>query len=203
MAQVQKRGRGRPSTFDRPAVLREAMKLFWENGYEGTSFEDLISTMRISPSSFYNAFGSKESLYREAAEFFLEDARKWIQGALWKDGIDTRTAFANLLETAATEFTRGDLPRGCMISLSGTHHRPDLMPIRDMMVEYRAASEAYLVDRIRKGISDGDMPADVDVDALAAFIHAVVRGIAVQARDGASRARLLDIGRVAMDAWPV
>lgn len=178
------------------------MKLFWENGYEGTSFEDLISTMRISPSSFYNAFGSKESLYREAAEFFLEDARKWIQGALWKDGADTRTAFAHMLETAAFEFTRADVPRGCMISLSGTHHRPDLMPIRDMMVEYRSASEAYLVDRIRKGISDGDVPADVDVDALAAFIHAVVRGLAVQARDGASRSRLLEIGRVAMDAWP-
>jgi AcrR family transcriptional regulator len=202
MSEIQKRGRGRPSTFDRPTVLREAMKLFWENGYEGTSFDDLISRMSISPSSFYNAFGSKERLYREAAECFLEDAQKWIQEALWKKGANTRAAFAHLLESAAIEFSRKDLPRGCMISLSGTHQGPDAMPIRDLMVDYRAASESYLAERIRKGIGDGDMSPDVDVDALAAFVHAVVRGMAVQARDGATRARLIEIGRTAMNAWP-
>jgi AcrR family transcriptional regulator len=202
MTQAQKRGRGRPSTFDRPAVLREAMKLFWENGYEGTSFEDLISKMRISPSSFYNAFGSKERLYREATECFMDDAQKWVQGALSQDGATTREAFAHLLKSAAIEFTREDVPRGCMISLSGTHQAPDLVPIRDMMVKHRAASEIYLAKRIRKGIRDGDMPSDINIGALAAFVNALVRGLAVQARDGASREKLLEIGRVAMEAWP-
>jgi AcrR family transcriptional regulator len=203
MFQNQKRGRGRPTTFDRPAVLQEAMKLFWENGYEGTSFEDLISKMSISPSSFYNAFGSKERLYREATECFMDEAQKWIQGALSKEGATTREAFAHLLESAASQFTREGLPRGCMISLSGTHQASDLAPLRDMMAEYRAASEVYLAERILKGIRDGDMPGDIDVDAFAAFINAIVRGLAVQARDGASREKLLSIGRVAMEAWPV
>jgi AcrR family transcriptional regulator len=202
MSETQKRGRGRPSTFDRPSVLREAMKLFWDNGYEGTTFEELISKMSISPSTFYNSFGSKERLYREATENFMDYAQNWIQGALSEEGATTRKAFAHLLESAAEQFTREDLPRGCMVSLSGTHQAPDLVPIRDMMVEYRAASEVYLADRIRKGIRDGDMPSTIDVEALAAFIHAIVRGMAVQARDGASRAKLENIGRVAMEAWP-
>lgn len=202
MSEMQKRGRGRPPTFDRPSVLREAMKLFWENGYEGTTFDDLISRMSISPSTFYNSFGSKERLYREATESFMVDAQSWIQGALWEDGATTRQAFAHLLERAAEQFTREDLPRGCMVSLSGTHQAPDLMPIRDMMVGYRAASEVYLADRIRKGIAEGDMPATVDVDALAALMHTIVRGLAVQARDGASRAKLENIARAAMEAWP-
>lgn len=202
MPEVQKRGRGRPSTFDRAVALREAMKLFWENGYEGTSFDHLISAMSISPSSFYNAFGNKERLYREATERFVEEALVWIHKALSKKGADTRAAFAHLLEVVAAEFTRSDVPRGCMISLSGTHQAPDLLPIRDMMIDHRAHTEVYLTERIRKGISDGDMPADTDVEGLVAFFHAVVRGLAVQARDGATRARLLKIGKIAMKAWP-
>jgi hypothetical protein len=37
---------------------------------------------------------------------------------------------------------------------------------------------------------------------LAAYYSAVARGLAVQARDGASREKLSEIGRLAMRAWP-
>jgi hypothetical protein len=59
-----------------------------------------------------------------------------------------------------------------------------------------------MADRIRKGIADGDVPDDTDVETLAAYYGAVGRGLAVQARDGASRKKLAEIGRLAMRAWP-
>jgi hypothetical protein len=37
---------------------------------------------------------------------------------------------------------------------------------------------------------------------LAAYYCAVARGLAVQARDGASREKLSQIGRLAMRVWP-
>jgi AcrR family transcriptional regulator len=178
------------------------MKLFWENGYEGTSFEDLIAHMGISPSSFYNSFGNKEQLYREVTDCFVQQAKNWYRDAFSDDSIDTHTAFSRLLETLAHEFTRNDVPRGCLVSLSGTHQASDLSPLREMMVDHRATSERYFADRIRKGIADGDMPADCDVEDLAAYVNTIVRGLAVQARDGASRERLREICKIAMEAWP-
>jgi hypothetical protein len=56
--------------------------------------------------------------------------------------------------------------------------------------------------RIRKGVADGDVPEGTDCDMLAAYYSAVARGLAVQARDGASREKLTQIGRLAMSAWP-
>src|SRR6201997_435127 len=153
-----KRGRGRPTVFVRGRALNKAMKLFWERGYEGTSFDDLIAAMGISASSFYNSFGSKEELYCEATQTYLDWAGQWFFSILNDPSIDTRTAFARLFEATAEEFTRGDHPLGCMISLAGTHCSPGMGNIRDMMAEHRAFSESAMANRMRKGVANGDMP---------------------------------------------
>ena len=201
-AEEIRRGRGRPVVFDRGDALNRAMKLFWERGYEGTSFDELIAAMGISASSFYNSFGSKEALYCEATRAYLEWVGLWFFVILNDPSTDTKTAFARLFEATAEEFTRGDHPLGCMISLAGTHCSPGMKNIRDMMAEHRAFSEGALAERIRKGVVDGDVARDVDCDMLAAYYSAVARGLAVQARDGASREKLSEIGRLAMRAWP-
>ncbi len=197
----EKRGRGRPQSFDRSQALCTAMWLFWDRGYEGTSFDDLITAMGISPSSFYNAFGSKERLYEEATEAYLEATGVWFLGIL-HDDTDARTAFGRLMDAAAREFTRADLPAGCMISVSGTQAAPGQARLRDLMATQRALSEAAMVERLRKGVVAGDLSADTDVEGFAAFFSALSRGMAVQARDGASREKLLEIGRIGMQAWP-
>src|SRR6201987_1771674 len=160
--------RGRPAEFNRRAALIRAMKLFWERGYEGTSFADLIRAMKVNPSSFYNSFGSKEKLYREATEAYLEDAASWFQSALEED-VDTRTAFQHLLQATASAFTKPDHPPGGMISLALTHAPPALKSANGGMAALGGAAEAGFADRLRAGVKAGDVSPDIDVLAFAAF----------------------------------
>ena len=196
-----RRRRGRPQTFDRAEALTQAMHLFWECGFEGTSFNELIAAMGISPSSFYNSFGSKERLYQEATETYLAVSGEWFLGELNAD-IDTRSAFHNLLLAATREFTKEGLPSGCMISLAGTHLPPSLNSVRDMMARCRQSAQTAMAARIQRGIARGDVPADTNAETLAAFYSAFSRGMAVLARDGASRELLAAIVEIAMAAWP-
>lgn len=196
-----KRTRGRPITFDRSEALQQAMKLFWERGYEGTTFDDLIAAMGISPSSFYNAFGSKERLYQEATEAYATCAAAWFTRELGAI-TDTKTAFHQLVTAAAREFTRDDRPTGCMIALGCTQAPPALSSLRDMMAGYRHRAQAAMADRIRRGITQGDVPKDTDVDALAAFYSALSGGMALQARDGATQQQLQEVVEFGMRAWP-
>src|ERR1700746_337559 len=94
-----KRGRGRPKSFDRTAAIEQAMELFWDRGYEGTTFDDLVGAMKLSPSSFYHEFGSKERLYREAVDYYLSVSTSYLRG--FSSHRSTRAAFRRLLEEAS------------------------------------------------------------------------------------------------------
>ncbi|GAA4502092.1 TetR/AcrR family transcriptional regulator [Gluconacetobacter tumulicola] len=196
-----RRGRGRPQSFDRAQALCAAMRLFWDRGYDGTSFDDLTAAMGISASSFYNAFGSKEALYQETIDAYVKRAGAWFTTIL-QEPTDTRSTFAHLLTTAATEFTRDDLPTGCMIAAAATQCAPTQARLRDLLATQRTQSETALATRLQQGIQAGDLPPDTDIKALAAFYSALLRGMAVQARDGIPRERLHEIARIAMQAWP-
>jgi len=89
-----------------------------------------------------------------------------------------------------------------MISLAGTHMSAAYESVRALLAAQRALSERLLADRLRRGVSQGDLPADTNVEELGSFFGTVFRGMAVQARDGRSRAQLRAIGHLAMRAWP-
>jgi AcrR family transcriptional regulator len=177
------------------------MKLFWDRGYEGTTFDDLIGVMNIGPSSFYHEFGSKEQLYREAVDYYANVWLGYFPRAL-STHRDARAAFEALIEESAAFLTSDASPAGCMISLAGTHLPPHLRSVTDFTKGVRKLSEQALVSRLRKGVSDGDLPPETKVKELAVYFIVVFRGMAAQARDGASRKQLLAIGRLAMRAWP-
>lgn len=177
------------------------MKLFWEHGFEGTSTDDLEAALKMGPSSILNSFGSKEQLYALAIETYMGEPTKYFVDML-NSSPDTRQAFENLVNSAADELTRSDRPTGCMISLAGTHMSAAHERIRALLAAQRALSERLLADRLKRGVSEGDLSADANVEELASYFGTVFRGMAVQARDGRSRAQLQAIGRLAMRAWP-
>lgn len=192
-----RRGRGRPPGFDRDHALGQAMMMFWDRGYEGTSFDDLVSAMGISASSFYNSFGSKESLYVQAVDAYARRASRWFTQALDQEG-STCDAFRALLHSAAEAFTCPDTPSGCMIAIAATQCSPAQARLREMMIAQRHMADGLMQARLRRGVDEGDIPATTDVPLIAAYFGAVMTGMGVQARDGAGFDRLDAVGRMAL-----
>ncbi len=65
---------GRPAAFSRDLAIEKAMNRFWRDGYLGVSASDLATAMEIQRSSFYNSFGSRETVFLEALERYTANA---------------------------------------------------------------------------------------------------------------------------------
>lgn len=66
----QYRERGRPRSFDPDEALEAAMRVFWAQGYEATTYPDLEKATGLRRQSLRYAFGDKHSLFRQVLNFY-------------------------------------------------------------------------------------------------------------------------------------
>jgi AcrR family transcriptional regulator len=192
--------RGRPRTFDREQALHSALEVFFTRGYDGATLEELQEAMGgIAPPSFYSAFGSKDRLFREAVDLYYTAMGGVMRAAL--EAPTAREGVAGLLREAATRFCQGDGPRGCLVILGALNPTRGNKEAHDYLHGLRQEGPAIIKARIARGVSDGDVPAGAPVADMASFYATVVQGLALRARDGASRQALLAVADAAMAAW--
>jgi AcrR family transcriptional regulator len=177
------------------------MNLFWARGYEGATLTDLQRAMGgITAPSFYAAFGSKEKLFREAVALYSKTDGAPMARTLTEEPT-ARASIEGLLCAAADSFSQPGKPRGCLLLLGAINCMPANQSVQNHMRDQRVPRQKLILQRLQRGVTEGDMPAGANLKALAAFYIAVVDGLSIQARDGASRKSLRATVDCAMAAW--
>ena len=196
---VPRKPRGRPRSFDRDAALDAAMQVFWEKGFEGTSISDLTKAMGLNPPSIYSAFGDKERLFVEAVERYSEGNR---ESCPFCDEPTARGAIEKLLTYSAHELTESSHPRGCLMTMASTTAANSSDAMQKLIARKRAGARDSIRERIKLGLKEGDVPAGTDANALADFYFTILGGMALSAREGASRRSLIATVEQAMSLFP-
>jgi AcrR family transcriptional regulator len=192
---------GRPREFDRDAALEAAMLLFWRKGFAMTSMNDLCEAMGIRSPSLYAAFGSKEGLYLEALDHYVRTVGPPVWDRL-AEGATARVSVESLLQAATENLPKSRAtPAGCMAALAAVGD--DWPPsIANVARKVRLKMLGNLRSRLEAAVAEGELPDSTNIDHLSRFYLSVFEGMAIQARDGASRAELRGVAAVAMAAWP-
>jgi AcrR family transcriptional regulator len=193
---------GRPREFDRDAALEAAMLLFWRKGYAMTSMNDLCEAMGIRSPSLYAAFASKEGLYLEAFDHYVRTVGPPVWDRL-AEGATARAGVESLLLAATESLPKSrTAPAGCMAALAAVG---DEWPtaIAGVVRKVRLKMLGNLRARLAAAAAEGELPDSADIEHLSRFYLSVFEGMAIQARDGASRAELRGVAATAMAAWPI
>lgn len=195
------RGKGRPRCFDRNHALTQALVVFWQRGFEPASIAELCEAMEINPPSLYSAFGNKASLFMEAVNFYEKvyweaPSKKFLAEP------DVYKAVDEFFKESAQILISPDLPRGCMVVLATINVSADAEDITTSIRELRFATKDMFAERIRRGITDEQLPVDTEVIALAGAFNALLEGLSIQARDGLSPIELERIASHAVRLLP-
>ncbi|VVB47617.1 TetR family transcriptional regulator [Beijerinckiaceae bacterium RH AL1] len=176
------------------------MLTFWRHGYETTSIADLTDAMGITAPSLYTAFGDKRRLFLEAVRLYAGDPEDTARAL--EDAPTAYDAARDLMMTAATVYTGDVTPKGCLLASATASGSAESRDVQEAVAQVRQHSAARLETRIARDIADGLLPNDVQAPKLAGLAMALMQGMSVLARDGASREDLVAIVDAGMKAWP-
>ena len=179
---------GRPRNFDRDDAVEQAMQLFWQHGYDSTSLALLKAQLGggISAPSFYAAFGSKEALFDECVQRYLETFAQVTQ-CLWDENLPPRQAIETALRQSARMQCEDGHPKGCMVTLGVmSAPSPENARVVEALTQSRARTRAGILACVKRGMSSGELPANTVAPALATVFDSFLQGISILARDDTS-----------------
>ncbi|MBR0556535.1 TetR/AcrR family transcriptional regulator [Ciceribacter sp. L1K23] len=191
---------GRPREFDVDKALDAVTCVFWRKGYEGASYADLTEATGVERPALYSAFGNKEAMFRRALDHYYERYLDFIPQAHAQK--TSREVASYILHSAIDLHTRFQTHPGCL-GINGLLAGSDeAEPVRQALIDARAVGEEELRQRFERAKAEGDLPDNADPEALAAFLLAMVHGLAVQAKAGFSREKLQAVAEQALATWP-
>jgi TetR/AcrR family transcriptional repressor of nem operon len=173
----------RTKEFEPEVALRHAMDLFWEQGYEQTSMQDLVSRMGVGRRSLYDTFGDKHTLFTRALTRYAaqQEAAEEETASRASDG---RQAIQRLFEGSVAE--GAILRRGCLAVNTATEVAVGDSEAAAIVDRHFAHSRRLLLDQLGRGRADGSITSTTDPDHLAAVLFNAWLGLRVRVRAGAS-----------------
>ncbi|MCY8980517.1 TetR/AcrR family transcriptional regulator [Bacillus halotolerans] len=169
----------RNKEFDEKLALRKAMELFWEQGYEKTSMQDLVDHMGVHRRSIYDTFGDKHTLFMRALSHFVEVMEMRMKNEVKAD-LTVKQTIRKIFEMVIDP--EENLPKGCLAVNTAVELSLLDEEVAKKIKEIFINTEALLFDLLKHGQEKGEIPKHYNIKGLSQFIHNSLVGVRVLAK---------------------
>jgi AcrR family transcriptional regulator len=160
----------------RNRILQSALKLFSETGYDATGVAGICGAAGVSKGAFYHHFETKQSVFLQLLEDWLQQLDADLQAAL----VEAPTVVDGLLGMAAR--TRGVFAaadgRLSILLEFWSQARKDPVVWERAIAPFRRYRETFALI-IRKGVAEGSLQP-VDADKAAQTLMSLAVGMVLQ-----------------------
>ena len=176
----------RPLAFDPEQALQRATEVFWRQGYEATSLDDLTEAMGINRPSLYNSFGDKRSLYKQALLHYFERNSAAVKLELER----SKDVRSSLRRVFGAMVSAKDARWGCLVVNAVTELGEAYEDIREFACKSARENEQMFASAVRLGQERGEIDKEKNAEVLGKLLYNGMVALRVRARGGASRKEL-------------
>jgi len=152
------------------------MQLFWRKGYESSSLQQLIDTMGLSKSSFYQAFKSKPALFQRCVVHYRQSLISELKQQLKEVGCG-KTFICNLFHRVANETHGPDARRGCLLMNTASEFSQSDPQVAEL-VKYSIGSFIDVIElALQQAQQQGKLSQDKDTRTLATYLVSSMSGL--------------------------
>lgn len=173
----------RPLKFDKETVIKQAMEILWRDGYEASSVKAMSEALGMTRSSYYNAFGSREDLFKAAmmAYFYdgpyarlFDDVPEGVSALL----LMTRSVLSMCDRLIELSEGRGCLMVNSLAELGGEQTELSAF-LKDMVTQGTERIETLL----KLAVAMGELPDNTDTHAKALALQSLMFGMCVLSKN--------------------
>lgn len=168
-------------SFNESKAIDDAMKVFWEKGYEPASMAELIESTGINRGSLYNAFGGKKQLFIKALLKYDKENRQEIISGLEKMD-DPVKAIHALFDAIIAEAREDTEKKGCFLVNTASELAGLGEEVNNIVTKGLDEMQAFLRRCIEVGQARKEIPNHIDPAATAKSLFANIVAIRVLAR---------------------
>jgi AcrR family transcriptional regulator len=163
--------RGRPG-FDQETVLRRAIALFNQQGYDATSIGDLAKDLGLTKSAIYHHVDSKEDLLAAALDEALDGLNAAIQVAV---DAPAGTSAAQRLRTAVEESVRVLVEHQPAVTLLLRVRGNS--PVEQAALKRRRAIDERVAGLVQEAVAEGALRGDIPPDLISRLLFGTVNSL--------------------------
>lgn len=167
----------RPKEYQEEHVLNAIMNVFWSQGYEATSAQDLVEATGLTRSSLYNAYVNKRGLFEQALIHYKQCTAQHVEYLNKSDSV-TEAIHTLLIDIVKYDISQPE-NRGCLITNTAIEQaNQDERAAQLVCQNFRMLEEA-LEKNILRAQQSGDINSTTNAKILAACILNTVQGLRV------------------------
>ena len=175
--------------FNEPEVLEKAMMAFWQQGYEDTSYDDLVKATGVSRYGLYTSFGDKKEFFLKALDYYLDLNRCVMLGSLLENDASL-DAIHDYFGRMVENVNEPNKKVGCMLCNTAIELAQFDKDAEEKVHEIFKDLKSVLKRAVKNAIGKGELRPETNANETADFLFGLMMGGAMLVRSPIQRSKI-------------
>jgi TetR/AcrR family transcriptional repressor of nem operon len=157
-------------------LVRQGMKLFYAQGFHGTTVDAILVSAGVPKGSFYHHFGSKDVFGQAVLDRYLQFQLDLFDKWAVKKNLSTSAKLVGYFKEISQIFVKSGYQRACLVGKFSTEVSAGSEVFRTQLDSQMQSWKGRIVELLAAGQADGDVRQDRTAEDLADAVLSLIQG---------------------------